>query len=245
MVMQIVPVIDLMEGIVVHALKGERERYQPVQSILTSGADPVDVARCLQMATHCRELYIADLDAIQGNGHNTRAISEITSHVDADLWVDAGIADVASADRLISAGADIIIIGTETLTTLQELKRLRDAIAMDKLILSLDVVDRRVLSGAESLKGLEPLRALAHLVKEGLERFILLTLDAVGTGEGPDLSLLRRAKQSFPQITLIAGGGIKKPEHLRALSSANVDGVLVATSLHRGWITGHDIAALK
>jgi phosphoribosylformimino-5-aminoimidazole carboxamide ribotide isomerase len=145
----------------------------------------------------------------------------------------------------MSAGADIIIIGTETLTTLPELERLRDAIAVDKLILSLDIADRRVLSGADSLKDLEPLRALELLVIEGLERFILLTLDAVGTGEGPDLSLLRRAKQSFPRHTLIAGGGIKKPEHLRALATAKVDGVLVATSLHRGWITGRDIAALK
>ncbi len=234
-----------MQGIVVHALKGEREHYQPLKSILTSSPDPVEIARGLQMATNCRELYIADLDAIQGKGHNAKTISEIASHVDADLWVDAGIADVESAERLLSAGADTIIIGSETLTTLQQIKRIRDAIAMDKLILSLDIVGGRVLSCAESFKGLEPLKALEHLIIEGLERFILLTLDAVGTGGGPGLSLLRSAKQSFPRHTLIAGGGVRNPEHLRALSTAKVDGVLVATSLHRGWITGRDIAALK
>ena len=234
-----------MEGLVVHALKGERERYQPVQSILTTSADPVEVARCLQMETNCHAMYIADLDAIQGKGHNTEAIGKIASHIDADLWVDAGIADVESADRLMTAGADIVIIGSETLTTMQQLRRICDSIAMDKLILSLDIVGGRVLSGAESLKKLEPLQALERLVLEGLERFILLTLDAVGTGGGPDLSLLLRAKRGFPRHTIIAGGGVKTPEHLRALSATKIDGVLVATSLHRGWITGRDISALR
>lgn len=234
-----------MDGLVVHALKGERERYQPVKSILTTSADPVEVARCLQMETSCRELYIADLDAIQGRGHNTEAIGKIASHIESDLWVDAGISDVESAARLMTAGADIVIIGSETLTTMQQLKRICDSIPMDKLILSLDIVGGRVLSGAEFLKNLEPLKALECMVKEGLERFILLTLDAVGTGGGPDLSLLLRAKRDFPRHTIIAGGGVKTPDHLRSLSTTQVDSVLVATSLHRGWITGRDIASLK
>ena len=234
-----------MDGLVVHALKGERERYQPVKSILTTSADPVEVARCLQMETGCRELYIADLDAIQGRGHNTDAIGKIASNIDADLWVDAGISDVESVARLMTAGADIVIIGSETLTTVRQLRRICDSIPMDKLILSLDIVGGRVLSGAQSLKDLEPLKALEYLVLEGLERFILLTLDAVGTGGGPDLSLLLSAKRNFPRHTIIAGGGVKNPDHLRALSTTMIDSVLVATSLHRGWITGRDIATLK
>lgn len=234
-----------MKGRVVHAVKGERERYQPVESILTASGDPVEIARCLQMETGCRELYIADLDAIQGRGHNTEAIGNIASHIDADLWVDSGIADVESVDRLMTAGADIVIIGSETLTTMQQLRRICDSIAMGKLILSLDIVGGRVLSGAESLKHLEPLKALERLVLEGLEHFILLTLDAVGTGGGPDLSLMLSARRDFSRHTLIAGGGVKTPAHLRALSAAKIDGVLVATSLHRGWITGRDLATLK
>ena len=243
--MEIVPVIDLMEGIVVQALKGERELYQPVQSVLTSSADPVEIARCLQMVTNCGALYIADLDAIQGAGHNTEAIAKIASHIDANLWVDAGITDAESADRIMTAGADIVIIGSETLTTIQQLRRILDSIAKDKLILSLDIVDGRIVSGAESLKGLRPLKALERLEIEGIERFILLTLDAVGTGGGPDLSLLDKAKRRFPRLTFIAGGGVKTPEHLRALSATKADSVLIATSLHRGWIAGRDIATLK
>ena len=100
--MRIIPVLDLKEGLVVHAIKGERERYQPVRSILTSRADPLEVARCLQTETQCRTFYIADLNAIQGKGHNREAIGEIASQLNAELWVDAGVVDAQSHARLVA-----------------------------------------------------------------------------------------------------------------------------------------------
>ncbi len=103
----------------------------------------------------------------------------------------------------------------------------------------------RVLSRAAALKGIAPSQALARLTVEGLDRFILLTLDAVGTGGGPDLPFLQGAKRDYPHHTFIAGGGVKTPDHLQALSDTGVDGVLVATSLHKGWISGRDLMALK
>lgn len=244
--MRIIPVLDLMDGRVVHAVKGERERYRPVKSILTDSADPLEVAGCLQKETNCCEMYIADLDAIQGKGHNRGAIGKIASQIDAELWVDAGIADVESANRLLATGTDVVIIGSETLTGMRPVERLCKSLAMDKFIFSLDMAAGRVISGAKSLKNLEPSKALERLTSEGLERFILLTLDAVGTGGGPDVSLLKRVKRDFSRHIFIAGGGVKIPDHLQTLSaSTKVDGVLLATSLHKGWITGRDIAALN
>jgi phosphoribosylformimino-5-aminoimidazole carboxamide ribotide isomerase len=243
--MRIIPVLDLMEGLVVHAVKGERERYQPVRSILAASADPLEVARCLQAETKCRTFYIADLNAIQGKGHNLEAIGEIASQLDAELWVDAGVADAGSANRLVEAGADVVIIGSETLSGLQQLRFICDSVPREKFIFSLDMAKGRVLSRAEALKGIAPSQALARLTSEGLDRFILLTLDSVGTGGGPDLHLLQGAKRDYPQHTFTAGGGVKTPDHLQALSDTGVDGVLVATSLHRGWIGGRDLMALK
>ncbi len=243
--MKIIPVLDLMKGLVVHAVKGERERYQPVRSILAASADPLEVARCLQAETKCRAFYIADLDAIQGTGHNREAIGEIASQLDAELWVDAGVADAGSANRLVEAGADVVIIGSETLSSFQQLRFICDSVPRGKLIFSLDMARGRVLSRTEALKGIAPSRALARLTSEGLDRFILLTLDAVGTGGGPDLPFLQGAKRDYPHHTFIAGGGVKTPDHLQALSDTGVDGVLVATSLHKGWIGKRDLMALK
>ncbi len=248
--MQIIPVLDLMDGVVVHAYKGERECYRPVQSILTSSSDPLEVARALQMETDCRTFYIADLDAIQGNGHNRKAISNLASRVNAELWVDAGVSQASSAEPLLAAGADVVIVGSETLRGLGQLRDICDSIPREQFIFSLDIAKGRVLSRAEALKGAAPLEAMACLTEAGIDRFILLTLDAVGSCSGPDLPLLKRAKRDFPHHTIIAAGGVKTLEHLRALSDAGpgelqLDGVLVATSLHKGLITRQNIASLS
>jgi phosphoribosylformimino-5-aminoimidazole carboxamide ribotide isomerase len=243
--MRIIPVLDLMEGLVVHAAKGERERYQPVRSILAASADPLDVACCLQAETKCRTFYIADLDAIQGKGHNREAIGKIASQLDVELWVDAGVADAGSANSLVEAGADVVIIGSETLSGLQQLRFICDSVPREKFIFSLDMVKGQVLSPTAALKGIAPLQAIARLSSEGLDRFILLTLDAVGAGSGPDLPLIQDAKRGYPHHSFFAGGGVKTPDHLQALSDTGADGVLVATSLHKGWIGGRDLMALK
>ena len=118
--MRIIPVMDLMEGKVVHAVRGERNKYRPVKSVLVPVFRPVDVAKALINETMCREIYIADLDAIQKEDHNLHTISDLAEKLDITLWVDAGINDGISAERLKSAGAGKIIVGSETLSSIDQ-----------------------------------------------------------------------------------------------------------------------------
>ena len=71
--MLLIPVIDLMRGQVVRAVRGNRHAYRPIVSQLCAGSDPLDIARAL--CRHCASsrLYVADLDAQWR--HNARAMS--------------------------------------------------------------------------------------------------------------------------------------------------------------------------
>ncbi|MDR2707803.1 MAG: HisA/HisF family protein, partial [Nitrososphaerota archaeon] len=63
--MNVIPVIDVLNGIVVHAVRGNREEYKPLQSLLTFSVDPVEVATVFKLQGFST-LYLADIDAIQG-----------------------------------------------------------------------------------------------------------------------------------------------------------------------------------
>ena len=63
--MQVIPVIDLLNGEVVHAKKGLRQTYQPMQSPLCPSSDPLTVVSELLALHPFKQLYIADLNAIQ------------------------------------------------------------------------------------------------------------------------------------------------------------------------------------
>ena len=95
-VVQLIPVLDVQNRVVVRGVGGRREEYKPIVSQLTSSVDPVEVARALVDAVNAHELYLADLDAIRGCTPALDVYRAIRK-LGVDLWVDAGIADVDSA----------------------------------------------------------------------------------------------------------------------------------------------------
>ena len=72
----------------------------------------------------------------------------------------------------------------------------------------------------------------------------MLDLALVGSGEGPDVALLRELHDRFPDIELLAGGGVRHAGDLRALAAAGTSGALVATALHGGGIEAGELRAL-
>jgi phosphoribosylformimino-5-aminoimidazole carboxamide ribotide isomerase len=243
--MRLVPVMDLLCGTVVHAVRGERESYQPVDSVLVDSAEPVDVARAFRDRLGLRELYVADLDAIQGHGNHRSLIAHLASQEGMRLLVDAGTPDVESALQILATGATKVIIGAETVATWEALLAIRAAIPTDRLVFSLDMRGGRVLSRCPQLAALSPLEVLRSLHVAGWQEVILLDLVRVGTGTGVDLALIAEARREFPEMALLAGGGIRDANELRNLKVAGVAGVLLATALHRGSIALHHIEALS
>ena len=79
----------------------------------------------------------------------------------------------------------------------------------------------------------------------GLREAIVLDLARVGSGEGPDVALIAELHAAFPDLELLAGGGVRDVDDLRALDGAGAAGALVATALHRGVIGPRELAELR
>jgi phosphoribosylformimino-5-aminoimidazole carboxamide ribotide isomerase len=219
--MRVVGVIDLKAGTAVHAVRGERERYRPI-------GDPLSLARKFRLD----ELYVADLDAITGTGGNDAVIRGLAR--EARVMVDAGVSAPDPARALLRLGAHRVVVGTETLTGLDALDRLIAEIP--ELVLSVDLREGRTLSPHPQLAGLPALDALARLHRAGLHEVIVLDLARVGSGAGPDVRLIAELHAAYPDLELLAGGGVRDGEDLLALEHAGAAGALVATALHRGVI---------
>jgi len=76
-------------------------------------------------------------------------------------------------------------------------------------------------------------------------RTIVLDLARVGSGAGPDVALIAEVHDAFPDLELLAGGGVRDVADLRALGDAGAAGALVATALHRGVIGPGGLAGLR
>jgi phosphoribosylformimino-5-aminoimidazole carboxamide ribotide isomerase len=242
--MRVVPVIDLKDGTAVHAVRGERERYRPVRSVIGGDdGDPVSLARAFRSELGLDELYVADLDAIGGDGGHSACIGALAR--EARVMVDAGANEPERARALLDLGAHRVVVGTETLPGDDALDRLLVELPAGSVVLSVDLRDGRALSPDPQLAGLPALDAVARLHRAGLREAIVLDLARVGTGAGPDAGLIAGIHAAFPDLRLLAGGGVRDVEDLRLLGDAGAAGALVATALHRGVIGPYELAGLR
>jgi phosphoribosylformimino-5-aminoimidazole carboxamide ribotide isomerase len=240
--LRVVPVIDLKAGTAVHAVRGERERYRPVRGVL-AGGDALALARAFGSGLGLDELYVADLDAIAGERGHGALLAALAR--EARVMVDAGVGEPARARALLELGAHRVIVGTETLGGPEALDRLLAELPDGAVTLSVDLRAGRLLSRDAGLAGLAALDGLARLHRTGLREAIVLDLARVGGGAGPDVALIAELHDAFPDLELLAGGGVRDVEDLRALEAAGAAGALVATALHSGVIGPRELAGLR
>jgi phosphoribosylformimino-5-aminoimidazole carboxamide ribotide isomerase len=250
--MRLIPVIDLARGQAVHARAGERALYPPVESVLIPGreGDPLALVQAYRDALGARECYVADLDAIQGGQLQRDLLREVARHAaPCSLLVDAGAHSPAGVEDVLALGAAAVVIGVETLPSLDLLDAAVAAAAPAGVVFSLDLrLGRPVLSAEAAATGagrLEPEELASHAVAAGVAALLVLDVGRVGTGGGVDLELLRRLRRRFPSVRLLAGGGVAGPEDLTRLAEAGCDGALVATALHTGRIDQSSASASR
>ena len=221
--MKLVAVIDLLDGQVVHAQRGERANYAALKSRLCNGSDPSAVASALIALHPFDALYVADLNAIQRRGENLSALRAIARAASGTkLWIDAGISSVCGVDQLRSEGLGSIVIGSESLRGCQLLDHLR--CTGIEYVLSLDFYQSRFLGPQQLLNSpaLWPKRVLA------------MSLDFVGSSLGPDLRLVLTLHNAAPSSSIYVCGGLRNETDLDAAYRAGARGALLATSLHDG-----------
>jgi phosphoribosylformimino-5-aminoimidazole carboxamide ribotide isomerase len=238
--MRVIPVIDILNNTVVHAIRGKREEYKPVKSVLCENSNPIDVA--LMFRTHFRfkELYVADLNAIMMKSAFSNVYSQIKSQSDLTLMVDAGVKNIDEANRLFNGGVSKVIVGTETLENRNFIEQAILNFGANRIIVSLDLLNRTVLSSDPLLKFSDPFFAAQIIGNMGVKQIIVLDLAKVGSGEGVDVEFLKKIVDRF-EYDVLVGGGIRNINDLTELRKIGISGALVATALHTGKITKEEL----
>jgi len=233
--LKVIPVIDILNKIVVHAVGGRRKEYQPLQSILTKSDEPSKVALTLKNSGF-KELYVADLDAIIDCSTNFNILKKISDETDIKLMVDAGVTSIERAQKMLDIGVSKLVIGTETL---QKNSFVSDAVRLfgsERVVISLDLKGNEILVQLGFDGCSDPFCLLRQFKEMGVSQMIVLDLLRVGSSEGVNIDFLKKVIAEIG-VDVYVGGGVRDISDLVELKNLGISGALVATALHTGKIS--------
>ena len=240
--MEVIPVLDVRQGAAVLATGGVRRRYRRLTSVLAPGADPLALARAFRRRLGVGRCYLADLDAIEGGRLHLSRVRALAG-TGLEVWVDAGIVDVASADRVLAAGAGRAVVGLETLPSFDALARLGAAPCRERLLFSLDLRGARPVTEVAELAGRWPLDLAGAAIEAGCRSLLILDLDRVGSLAGPAVELAGLLAARHPEASVLIGGGVRDLEDLHRIAEVGCAGALVGRAVHSGRIGRAEIQA--
>ena len=225
--LEIIPVIDLMNSVAVSGKSGNRSEYTPLETIYASSANPVEIASSLKLAG-AKEMYIADLDFIERDGsHNINEINDVNRIL--PVIADIGVDNLNTFEFALKY-AYKIIVATETLESIDELMKIFEKYPKERIIVSVDVKNNELLAKHMDID-LEGFKEVLHEIDP--DEIILLDISSVGTEGGFNKELLQIFSDFKDKIIL--GGGIT-PDEIDEISNMRIKKALVGTALHKGEI---------
>ncbi len=224
MAFKIIPVVDLKNGNVVHAVQGKRNLYKPLETLISNSIELNDLCSVFIKDYSFETIYIADLDAItnQGNQHDIIK-SLLTTYPDLNVWLDSGLKFLYPININTKCTQ---ILGTEMNFNLIEYQNLKQKFT--NAILSLDYSGSDFLGDSQLLK----------YPNEWPKNIILMNLDKVGSQQGLNIERIKLIQSLLSdQQKLYIAGGIRDQSDLDTLDSLGIDGALISTSIHNKSIT--------
>ena len=234
--MQVIPVIDVKGGVVVHAHGGNRSAYAPLNSPLAEGCNPVAVVEGLMRVHPFETLYVSDLDGIMQSTPDIHTVHALkAAFPNLEIWLDNGLPSSGLvAEKFQELARVRPVIGTESLRHTDEFVAFSKAFEMSTgraPILSLDFKGGEIM-GAD----------MALSPASWPDTVIVMMLDAVGSNAGPNDTLIKHLRAATRETTrIVAAGGVRGKEDLVMLAAAGANAALVATALHAGTLKAGDL----
>ena len=219
-----IPVIDLKQHQAVSGKSGMRDTYKPLNTVFSLSANPVEIAQGLKL-NGADEMYIADLDLIESQGHNINDVKMVNTII--PVIFDGGVKNLESFEFFLEY-AYKIIVPTETLESVDELRKIFEKYPKERIVVSVDTKNNELLAKNMDMTLSEFKDVLIELDPNDI---ILLDITGVGTEKGYNEYLLNEFEELKDK--LIIAGGLNK-DSLGELESLGIKRVLMGTSLHSG-----------
>ena len=227
--MQIIPAIDLKNQQSVRLYQGDFQQTTVISKSPLQQAVAIDSAGL-------KNLHLVDLDgAKSGRPVNRSLIEQICAQTDLKVEVGGGIRSLSQINTYLTSGVNRVILGSAALNNPKLVQQAIAQFGADQIVVGIDGKDGRVaVSGWLEQSSVEMGELMASMVAFGVNTFVVTDISRDGTMMGPNTAQLSRLQTQFPQVTVVASGGIRNVSDLNDLGFSGIKAAIVGKATATG-----------
>lgn len=232
----IIPAIDLIDGKCVRLSKGDYDKK------IIYNENPLEVAKAFQ--DHgLRRLHLVDLDgAKEKHVVNWKVLEKIALKTDLIIDFGGGIKSSGDIEIVFNSGAGMATIGSIAVKDKTLFFLWLEKYGADRIILGADVNDKKIaISGWLETTDIDLFEFTEEYMKKGVKHVLCTDISKDGMLEGTSMALYKELILKFPEMGLIASGGITQLDELYTLNEMNVPGAIIGKAIYEGKITLMDL----
>ena len=228
---EIIPAIDIINGQCVRLTKGDYEQKKIYNN------DPAEVAREFERLGFKR-LHVVDLDGAKSKHIvNDAVLKAITSSTNLIVDFGGGIKTEDDIEKAFAAGAAMVTVGSIAVTHPELFMQWLEKYGADRMILGADVRNGKIsIDGWKEDSAEDLLPFLKQYVDKGVHNVLCTEISKDGTLSGPATDLYKQIMTEYPNLHLIASGGISSNEDIEELNCNNIPAVVFGKAFYEGRI---------
>lgn len=236
---EIIPAIDLIDGKCVRLRQGDYAQ----KTIYNK--HPLEVAKQFQEAG-VKRLHLVDLDGAKtGKISNLVALEKIAANTSLTIDFGGGLKTSGDFQSVLDAGAKYVAVGSVAVKRPKVFAQWIEQFGADKIMLGADVKNNKLaISAWQESTGVDVFEFLEEKSRQGIKRVFSTDISKDGMLSGPAIELYDKLHAKFPDIGLIASGGVSRIEDVFACEKAGCSGVIIGKAIYEGRITMDDLAKL-
>lgn len=229
---ELIPAIDLIDGKCVRLSKGDYDTKKIYNE------NPLEVA--LEFEAHgITRLHLVDLDGAKA-GHivNYKVLETIASKTNLTIDFGGGLKTTHDLKIAFESGAKMVTGGSIAVKNPEEFTGWIAQYGSEKIILGSDVNNRKIaVSGWLETSQLDLFDFLNDYISKGITKTICTDISKDGMLQGPSINLYKEILNKFPNLYLIASGGVSCLKDIEDLQEANIPAVIFGKAIYEGRIT--------
>ena len=227
---ELIPAIDIINGQCVRLTKGDYDQK-------TVYGEPLDMALEFERIGYKR-LHVVDLDGAKSKHIvNEAVLKAITTETALTVDFGGGIKTDEDLEKAFASGAEMVTVGSIAVTNPDLFMGWLEKYGADRMILGADVRHGKIsINGWKEDSNEDLLPFLKKYVEAGVHHVLCTEISKDGTLAGPAIDLYRRVMDTYPDLHLIASGGVSSKEDIIALDAAGIPAVVFGKAIYEGKI---------